>query len=163
MTRHFGHMSPRSRIKIFTSCWQDADWLALSSSAQWLYITIAAAPIPRDSPDADWVALAGVVTEREVRAARAELVQSGSLVDDLGQWTHICTNRRTDPVIQRPYIPPSLRQAVYDRDGHACLTCGAMDDLTLDHIIPWSLGGEDTYENFQTLCRTCNRRKGAKV
>lgn len=63
----------------------------------------------------------------------------------------------------RPYIPVSLRRAVYDRDGNACLHCGAREALSLDHIHPWSMGGKDTLENLQTLCRSCNSRKGARV
>lgn len=63
----------------------------------------------------------------------------------------------------RRYIPDSLRLAVYERDGWACLHCSSLDTLSLDHIYPHSLGGEDTFENLQTLCRPCNSRKGAKV
>lgn len=64
---------------------------------------------------------------------------------------------------QRAAIPATVRRAVYKRDGHACLECGAVEDLTLDHIYPWSLGGGDTVENLRVLCRSCNTRKGAKV
>jgi 5-methylcytosine-specific restriction endonuclease McrA len=64
---------------------------------------------------------------------------------------------------RREKITDFLRQRVYDRDGRACLHCGAADDLTLDHIRPWSLGGPDTFENLQTLCRSCNSSKGARV
>jgi len=63
----------------------------------------------------------------------------------------------------RKAIPQALRQAVYERDGYACLHCGTTESLTLDHIHPYSKGGEDTYENLQTLCRSCNSRKGAKI
>lgn len=73
---------------------------------------------------------------------------------------------RVDPNYEprsRRHIPGSLRLAVYSRDGHACLHCGATDRLSLDHIHPYSLGGEDTFDNLQTLCRPCNSRKGAKV
>ncbi|WP_280695884.1 MULTISPECIES: HNH endonuclease [unclassified Kitasatospora] len=32
-------------------------------------------------------------------------------------------------------------------------------DLTVDHVIPKALGGTDTRENTQVLCRACNGRK----
>lgn len=63
----------------------------------------------------------------------------------------------------RAKIPDVLRLEVYARDGFACLHCGTTERLSLDHIYPWSLGGPDTLENLQTLCRPCNSRKGAKV
>jgi hypothetical protein len=63
----------------------------------------------------------------------------------------------------RAVIPAELRERIYNRDGHQCLKCAATDDLTLDHIHPWSLGGPDTEDNLRTLCRSCNSKKGAKV
>ena len=73
---------------------------------------------------------------------------------------------RRDPAYaprHRRRIPDSVRLAVYERDGLACLHCGVTENLSLDHIHPFSLGGLDTVENLQTLCRSCNSRKGAKV
>lgn len=61
----------------------------------------------------------------------------------------------------RPHIPDGLRRKVYERDGYKCVRCGATDHLSLDHIWPWSLGGKDEESNLQTLCRSCNSRKGA--
>jgi 5-methylcytosine-specific restriction endonuclease McrA len=63
----------------------------------------------------------------------------------------------------RQPIPPELREFVFRRDGNRCGECGTTDDLTLDHVHPWSLGGPDTPENLQTLCRSCNSRKGART
>jgi hypothetical protein len=63
----------------------------------------------------------------------------------------------------RSYISVGIRSAVYERDGSMCVKCGARDDLTLDHIYPWSLGGPDTVDNLRVLCRPCNSRKGVKV
>lgn len=43
-----------------------------------------------------------------------------------------------------------------------CSTCGATDDLTIDHITPLHLGGDPyAITNLQVLCRACNGRKGA--
>lgn len=64
---------------------------------------------------------------------------------------------------RRSYIPKWLRRRIHARDGGRCLRCGRTDDLTLDHIWPWSLGGRDTEDNLRTLCRSCNSKKGARV
>lgn len=65
--------------------------------------------------------------------------------------------------VTRAAIPAPTREFVFDRDGRACRQCGATEDLALDHIHPWSLGGPDTAENLQVLCRPCNSRKGDKA
>ena len=67
------------------------------------------------------------------------------------------------PLRHRAKIPDPIRQQVHARDRYLCLHCGTPGDLTLDHIVPWSLGGTDDPANLQTLCRVCNARKGARV
>lgn len=62
----------------------------------------------------------------------------------------------------RRAVPTPVRRAVMGRD-RVCQHCGTTEDLTLDHIIPYSLGGPDTEENLQVLCRMCNIRKGTKT
>jgi len=71
--------------------------------------------------------------------------------------------RRPGSPRSRPPIPKAVRAAVLDRDGHQCQHCGATEKLSMDHIYPWSLGGPDTIDNLQTLCRPCNSRKGARI
>lgn len=58
-----------------------------------------------------------------------------------------------------------LRFKVMARDNFKCQICGrspATDPkitLHIDHIIPWSKGGETIFENLQTLCSECNLGK----
>ena len=56
-------------------------------------------------------------------------------------------------------IPSDLRQAVFERDGFACVYCGSDEYLQCDHDIPVSKGGETTLENLATACRVCNAKK----
>jgi hypothetical protein len=58
-----------------------------------------------------------------------------------------------------------LRFLVLRRDHFRCRACGkspATDlnvQLQVDHIKPWTAGGETTLENLQTLCQICNSGK----
>lgn len=58
-----------------------------------------------------------------------------------------------------------LRFKVLSRDNFACKQCGASPaknpevELHVDHILPWSKGGETTIDNLQTLCSSCNLGK----
>ena len=60
---------------------------------------------------------------------------------------------------KRKPMSRSTRRAVFECDGNKCVMCGAEDRLAVDHIYPWSLGGADVMENYQTLCTPCNARK----
>jgi hypothetical protein len=60
-------------------------------------------------------------------------------------------------------IPQWLRTEVFERDGYACKHCGVRKHLRADHILPESKGGPTTLDNLQTLCRSCNSRKGGRV
>ena len=76
------------------------------------------------------------------------------------------------------YLPAVVKTRVYDkqkgsialsrknvliRDHHSCTYCGARDDLTIDHIVPASKGGEWSWTNLTTACAKCNNRKGDKM
>lgn len=51
------------------------------------------------------------------------------------------------------------RRAVFARDRHRCQYCGSERHLTVDHVIPRSKGGRDTWDNVVTSCAPCNRKK----
>lgn len=46
--------------------------------------------------------------------------------------------------------------------GNVCLRCGAREKLEVDHVIPYSKGGDTSIENSQVLCRSCNSWKRDK-
>ncbi|NLB48595.1 MAG: HNH endonuclease [Erysipelotrichia bacterium] len=57
-----------------------------------------------------------------------------------------------------------MRFAIYARDGYRCRKCKRKtNDLEVDHIYPISKGGKSNFNNLQTLCRRCNKRKGANI
>jgi len=58
-------------------------------------------------------------------------------------------------------VPFSIASRVYVRDGFTCQgpNCGVKYNLTLDHVIPRSKGGETTIENLEVLCNLCNSSK----
>lgn len=60
-------------------------------------------------------------------------------------------------------IPDKLRQKVLSRDNHTCQYCGGLECLTMDHVIPFSLGGPTEAWNLVTACMNCNCKKGART
>ena len=59
--------------------------------------------------------------------------------------------------------PAFTRFNVFLRDRFSCQYCGDRDDLTFDHVVPRSKGGQTTWENVCAACSTCNLRKGNKL
>jgi 5-methylcytosine-specific restriction endonuclease McrA len=55
------------------------------------------------------------------------------------------------------------RRNILRRDRHHCQYCGSGDRLTLDHVLPKSRGGKDTWENLVAACVPCNNRKGNRT
>ena len=67
----------------------------------------------------------------------------------------------------RQYVRPNeypafTRFNVFLRDRFRCQYCGDGHDLTFDHLIPRSKGGQTTWDNVITACSPCNLRKGGK-
>src|ERR1700744_59362 len=58
------------------------------------------------------------------------------------------------------------RKNILLRDRNTCQYCGEVmpsGELTLDHVIPRSRGGNSTWENLVACCHACNRRKGNRM
>lgn len=62
--------------------------------------------------------------------------------------------------IYLPYRRVTLsKQNIFKRDGHQCVYCPSSDNLTLDHVLPRSRGGANSWENLVTCCARCNCKK----
>jgi hypothetical protein len=55
------------------------------------------------------------------------------------------------------------RKSIMKRDDYRCQYCGAIKNLTIDHVHPVSKGGGNTWENLTTACLDCNGKKGDKT
>ena len=54
------------------------------------------------------------------------------------------------------------KKSLYKRYGGRCAICGkpvSYDDMTVDHIVPLSQGGNNHFANLQLACLPCNRMK----
>lgn len=53
------------------------------------------------------------------------------------------------------------RKNIVKRDNHQCQYCGErFAPMTVDHVIPKTLGGKDTWDNLVCACVSCNNKKG---
>ncbi len=103
------------------------------------------------------------------RAVTLIMHEIAERVDDSAALLHSpSTSIKVPSVIRlRRYIkrPPRFhiafnRRNVFRRDNHTCQYCGHVGgDLTLDHVIPRSKGGKNSWENIVAACRECNSKK----
>ena len=64
----------------------------------------------------------------------------------------------------RHYRQRGLEDAASNRGWYTCIKCGRKfrkGDMEIDHIIPHSLGGDNSRYNLQCICYHCNRSKRA--
>lgn len=64
---------------------------------------------------------------------------------------------------RRREVSKTNKKFVLERDRYRCVSCGGWKDLCIDHIVPVSMGGSSDRSNLQTLCRTCNLKKGRRL
>lgn len=93
---------------------------------------------------------------------------------ELTELDQICTKKindfleKRDSIFEhrnhsRKAISGSIRYEVLKRAKNRCELCGISAEkraLEVDHIVPKSLGGEDSLNNYQALCYLCNTNKG---
>ena len=95
---------------------------------------------------------------------------AGEQTNERGQTTESTTPSHT---LTLPKSSRSIdlrkRFLVMRRDNFTCRLCGASPakdntvELQVDHVIPWSRGGETVIDNLQTACKQCNQGKSDLV
>lgn len=71
-------------------------------------------------------------------------------------------NRRAKKLLSGGKITVKEWRDLKEKYGNKCLSCGN-PKVTMDHIVPLALFGENTINNIQPLCGKCNLAKGIKV
>ena len=72
---------------------------------------------------------------------------------------------RLNTFVRKPFKKVSLnRKNIFKRDKNRCQYCGKNHQaMTIDHLIPKSAGGKDTWENLVCACIKCNGKKGDRT
>lgn len=127
-----------------------------------------------------WEPLAVITVPRALNLLVAE---KAVVVEDSGNIIRsVCEKFSVPSVIAlRTYINVPRRRAHWSRKGvlvrdeYTCIYCGAQpgtiqrhvvlakSDFTIDHILPKSRGGRDTWSNTACACSACNHRKGDRL
>ena len=128
-----------------------------------------------------WMKIGKQPTRRDMDNTLISSISSGAYLRRFGQWSNALkmfvasVNEQEIELVDdcgnecnhktKRDINLRMRFIVMQRDNFKCCVCGASPakdasvELHIDHIIPWSKGGETTLDNLQTLCSKCNLGK----
>jgi 5-methylcytosine-specific restriction endonuclease McrA len=117
------------------------------------------------------------------RAINLVLAEKATVVEQSGDYLRTIRDKFPIPsvIALRTYVNVPRRQAhwsrrgVLVRDSYTCIYCAVQpgqsargkvlskSDFTVDHVIPKSRGGRDTWSNTACACYACNHRKGDRL
>jgi len=117
------------------------------------------------------------------RAINLVLAGKATIVEETGRMLKTVSSSYAVPsvIALRRYINVPRRKAhwsrkgVLARDNYTCIYCGVRpgevarakligkSDFTVDHVVPRSRGGKDTWTNTACACYFCNHRKGDRL
>lgn len=100
-----------------------------------------------------------------VSKGKAEILKSSDkpLRTGMKEFIRPLIIRLLNYVRYRPKGVRINRHRIFARDRYTCVYCGTKKNLTIDHILPKSRGGKNTWLNMVTCCSSCNRQKGDKT
>lgn len=83
-----------------------------------------------------------------------------------GSIAHPATLKMKRQIVISPTKLTFSRKLIFRRDKYMCGYCGArqkQNNLTIDHVIPKSIGGKNSFTNCITACLQCNRGKSNRT
>ena len=100
-----------------------------------------------------------------VDKGKAEIVKKGvdDIITTVGNFVRPVIIRLLSYIKWRPNTVRVSRKRIFKRDKYTCQYCGSKKTLTIDHVIPRSRGGGNTWTNLVTCCSRCNVYKGNKT
>lgn len=142
-------------------------WLYFQTVVNWVKATFKVTR-KKEMKSVDWGSLYNEYKDAQLDTDKIEEETKRLLDDDdvtkkSGIYPYILT--RDEKHLSIRTFLDSTKRKVYERQGGKCATCKErfdIADMEADHITPWREGGKTTEENCQMLCKTDNRRKGAK-
>ena len=136
-----------------------------------------------DNIEKVWIAKGTQPTRRDMNDKTISSISSGAYLRKYGKWSTalkefvayinqnrteqaviIDKNENAEGIIHKTKRDVNLitRFKVMKRNNFTCCACGASPakdptvELHVDHIKPWSKGGETELNNLRTLCSKCN-------
>lgn len=110
----------------------------------------------------DWTCIQGwALAERDfVRKNMTHWIKKREcLISPFGSFTDIAL---ASPSVRKRTFRGKFKERIVGRDGNQCVLCKCSTELTLQHVRPYSQGGETSSRNLVTLCEPCNQRMGAE-
>ncbi len=97
-------------------------------------------------------------------SGKAEIVQTsdGKMVHSPSKQIPLPSIIRLRYFVSRPFLEvPLTRKNILLRNNYTCQYCGSKDvkSMTVDHVLPKSMGGQSSWENLVCACKSCNSKK----
>ena len=100
-----------------------------------------------------------------VDKGKAEIIKKGEndIVTTIGNFVRPVIIRLLNFIRYRPKNIKVNRRRIFKRDNSTCQYCGSKKHLTIDHVMPRSRGGGNTWTNLVACCSGCNVYKGNRT
>lgn len=106
----------------------------------------------------DWTCIQGwAIADMEFARTHMShwLKKRECLVSPYGSFTDI---EIASPSVRKRSFRGKFKRRILARDNNQCLLCPSTERLTLQHVRPYSQGGETSSRNLVTLCEGCNNK-----